>query len=48
MAAFYQMLLGRGRLGNVRLLSPRLVSYVTRNHTGDRGLISKVLIERCP
>ena len=37
MAAFYQMLLGRGRLGNVRLLSPRLVAYVTRSHTGDRG-----------
>ena len=37
MAAFYQMLLGRGRLGNVRLLSPRLVSYVSRSHTGERG-----------
>ena len=37
MAAFYQMLLGRGRLGNVRLLSPRLISYVTRSHTGERG-----------
>jgi CubicO group peptidase (beta-lactamase class C family) len=37
MAAFYQMLLGHGRLGNVRLLSPRLVSYVTRSHTGERG-----------
>jgi CubicO group peptidase (beta-lactamase class C family) len=36
-AAFYQMLLGQGRLGNVRLLSPRLVAYVTKNHTGDRG-----------
>ena len=30
MAAFYQMLLGGGRLGEVRLLSPRLVSYVTQ------------------
>ena len=37
MAAFYQMLLGGGRLGEVRLLSPRLVSYVTRSHTGERG-----------
>ncbi len=37
MAAFYQMLLGRGRLGEVRLLSPRLVGYVTRSHTGERG-----------
>ena len=36
-AAFYQMLLGQGRLGHVRLLSPRLVAYVTRNHTGERG-----------
>ena len=35
MAAFYQMLLGHGRLGNVRLLSPRLVSYVSRSHTGE-------------
>ncbi len=37
MAAFYQMLLGRGRLGAVRLFSPRLVAYVSRNHTGERG-----------
>jgi CubicO group peptidase (beta-lactamase class C family) len=36
-AAFYQMLLGKGRLGNVRMFSPRLVEYVTRSHTGDRG-----------
>ena len=37
MAAFYQMLLGKGRLGGVRLLSPRLVGYVTKNHTGELG-----------
>src|SRR5262249_56937354 len=37
MAAFYQMLLGRGRLGDVRLLSPRLISFVTRSPTGERG-----------
>src|SRR6266849_6426819 len=36
MAAFYQMLLAGGRLGDVRLLSPRMVAYVTRNVTGDR------------
>jgi CubicO group peptidase (beta-lactamase class C family) len=36
MTAFYQMLLGRGRLGNVRLFSPRLIAYVSRNHTGER------------
>ena len=36
MAAFYQMLLAGGRLNGVRLLSPRLVAYVTRNFTGDR------------
>jgi CubicO group peptidase (beta-lactamase class C family) len=36
MAAFYQMLLGQGRLGAVRLFSPRLIAYVSRNHTGDR------------
>ena len=37
MAAFYQMLLGQGRLGEVRMFSPRLVSYVTRSHTGELG-----------
>src|SRR5690348_8300789 len=36
MVAFYQMLLGKGRLGSVRLFSPRLVAYVSRNHTGER------------
>jgi CubicO group peptidase (beta-lactamase class C family) len=36
MAAFYQMLLQGGTLNGVRLLSPRMVEYVTRNHTGDR------------
>ena len=36
MAAFYQMLLGKGRLDNVRLFSPRLIAYVSRNHTGER------------
>jgi CubicO group peptidase (beta-lactamase class C family) len=36
MAAFYQMLLGQGRLGAVRLFSPRLIAYVSRNHTGER------------
>lgn len=35
MAAFYQMLAHDGRLGGVRLFSPRLVQYVTRNVTGD-------------
>jgi CubicO group peptidase (beta-lactamase class C family) len=35
MAAFYQMLAAGGTLHGVRLLSPRLVQYVTRNHTGD-------------
>lgn len=36
MAAFYQMLLAGGTLNGVRLLSPRMVAYVTRNFTGDR------------
>jgi CubicO group peptidase (beta-lactamase class C family) len=36
MAAFYQMLLGGGTLNGTRLLSPRLVQFVTRNFTGDR------------
>jgi CubicO group peptidase (beta-lactamase class C family) len=35
MAAFYQMMVTGGTLGGVRLLSPRLVQYVTRNFTGD-------------
>jgi CubicO group peptidase (beta-lactamase class C family) len=34
-AAFYQMLLGKGRMGGARVLSPRLIDYVTRNHTGE-------------
>lgn len=35
MAAFYQTLANKGRLGDVRLFSPRLVEFVTRNHTGE-------------
>ncbi len=35
MAAFYQMLLNKGRLGPARVLSPRLIAYVVRNHTGE-------------
>ena len=31
------MLLNQGRLGDVRLFSPRLIAYVLRNHTGERG-----------
>jgi CubicO group peptidase (beta-lactamase class C family) len=34
--AFYQMLLQLGRLNGTRILGPRTVQYVTRNHTGDR------------
>ncbi len=36
MAAFYQMLVQGGTLNGVRLLSPRTITYVTRNFTGDR------------
>lgn len=36
MAAFYQMLLQGGALAGRRLLSPRTLAYVLRNHTGDR------------
>lgn len=41
MAAFYQMLLaggmlGGGALGERRILSPRMIQYVTRNFTGER------------
>jgi len=35
MAAFYQMMLAGGRLNGVRLFSPRMIQYVTRNVTGD-------------
>ncbi len=36
LVTFYQMLLGLGALNGTRILSPRTVQYVTRNHTGDR------------
>jgi CubicO group peptidase (beta-lactamase class C family) len=36
MATLYQMLGHGGRLGKVRLFSPRMIQYVTRNRTGDR------------
>jgi len=36
MAAFYQMMLGSGRLGAVRLFSQRMIEFVTRDFTGDR------------
>jgi CubicO group peptidase (beta-lactamase class C family) len=35
MTAFYQMLAAGGTLNGIRLLSPRMVQYVTRNFTGD-------------
>jgi CubicO group peptidase (beta-lactamase class C family) len=37
LAAFYQMLLGGGALNAVRVLSPRMVQYATRNHTEERS-----------
>ncbi len=37
MVAFYQMLGHGGTLGGVRLFSPRLIAYVSRNHTGEMG-----------
>jgi CubicO group peptidase (beta-lactamase class C family) len=36
MAAFYQALLAGGALNGKRILSPRMVQYVTRNFTGER------------
>ncbi len=36
MAAFYQMLLAGGALNGRRVLSPRVIQFATRNHTGDR------------
>ena len=34
--AFYQMLAAGGTLNGTRLFSPRLIQWVTQNHTGDR------------
>jgi CubicO group peptidase (beta-lactamase class C family) len=36
MAAFYQMMLGGGRLGDLRVFSRRMIEFVTRDFTGDR------------
>lgn len=36
MAAFYQALAHQGRLGGVRLFSPRLIAFVSRDFTGDK------------
>ncbi|MDP6454011.1 MAG: serine hydrolase domain-containing protein [SAR202 cluster bacterium] len=36
MAAFYQMILAGGVLNGTRILSPRVIQFATRNHTGDR------------
>jgi len=36
LTTFYQMLLNGGSLNGVRLLSPRMVEYATRNHTEER------------
>jgi CubicO group peptidase (beta-lactamase class C family) len=36
MASFYQMLLAGGVLNGARVLSPRVIQYAARNHTGDR------------
>lgn len=36
MAALYQMMLNGGELAGTRLVSPRLLQYAIRNHTGDR------------
>lgn len=36
MAALYQMMLNGGELNGTRIVSPRLLQYAVRNHTGDR------------
>lgn len=36
LAAFYQALINGGSLHGARLVSPRMIQYVTRNFTGDR------------
>lgn len=35
MVAFYQMLANKGTLNGIRLFSPRLIEYATRNHTDE-------------
>jgi len=37
MAAFLSDVGNGGRLGDLRLFSPRLISYVSRSHTGEMG-----------
>ena len=37
MAALYQMMLNGGELNGTRILSPRMLQYAIRNHTGDRA-----------
>ncbi|MBK9772319.1 MAG: beta-lactamase family protein [Candidatus Obscuribacter sp.] len=44
-ALFYQMLLNQGTLNKTNLLSPAMVRYVTRNHTGDRP--DEFLVHQC-
>jgi CubicO group peptidase (beta-lactamase class C family) len=36
MAAMYQMLVAGGALNGTRVLSPRVIQFATRSHTGDR------------
>jgi len=36
MAALYQMMLAGGELDGTRIVSPRMLQYAIRNHTGDR------------
>src|SRR5260370_13533035 len=36
MAALYQMMLAGGELNGTRIVSPRMLQYAIRNHTGDR------------
>lgn len=36
MVALYQMMIAGGALNGVRVLSPRMLAYALRNHTGDR------------
>ena len=36
MVALYQMMLAGGALGDARIVSPRMLDYAIRNHTGDR------------
>jgi CubicO group peptidase (beta-lactamase class C family) len=45
---FASMLLGKGQLGGVRLLSPRTLEYMTRNHLSDGPVLETFVRSQFP